>query len=278
MKTLVTGANGYIGGHVVKSLLELGHQVTVCDLNVTDVDGRASVIEADLFGETSGIYEKLGSPDVCIHLAWRDGFVHNSPNHIGDLSAHYRFLTAMVDGGLKHLAVMGTMHEVGYWEGAIDESTPCNPLSMYGIAKNALRQAMMLYCKDKDCKLYWLRAYYILGDDTRNHSIFAKLLQADGEGKNLFPFTSGKTKYDFITVDELAKQIAAASTQEEITGIINCCSGEPVSLADRVEQYIKEHHLSIRLDYGKYPDRPYDSPIIYGDNTKIRAILGSKDV
>ena len=33
---------------------------------------------------------------------------------MGDLSAHYKFLTAMIDGGLKQLAVMGTMHEVGY--------------------------------------------------------------------------------------------------------------------------------------------------------------------
>ncbi len=132
---------------------------------------------------------------------------------------------------------------------------------------------MMLYCKDKECKLYWLRAYYILGDDTRNHSIFTKLLQADADGQNLFPFTSGKTKYDFITVEELAKQLAVASTQEDVTGIINCCSGNPISLADRVEQYIKEHNLSIKLDYEKFPDRPYDSPITYGDNTKITEIM-----
>lgn len=278
MKVLVTGANGYIGRHVVKSLLDIGHEVTACDLRISDIDSRAAFLEENLFGNITNIFERLGSPDVCIHMAWRDGFVHNSPSHIGDLSAHYKFLTAMIDGGLKHLAVMGTMHEVGYWEGAINENTPCNPMSMYGVAKNALRQAMMLYCKDKDCKLYWLRAYYILGDDSRNHSIFAKLLQADKEGKALFPFTTGKTKYDFISVEELAKQIAIASTQEKITGIINCCSGNPVSLADRVEQYIKDNHLSIKLDYGKYPDRPYDSPIIYGDATKIQTILsnGSK--
>lgn len=273
MRVLVTGANGYIGRHVVSALLDNGHEVIACDLRVDGIDNRARCIEDNIFAGSDGAFERLGSPDVCIHLAWRDGFVHYSPNHIGDLSSHYRFLTSMVDGGLKHLAVMGTMHEVGYWEGAIDEHTPCNPLSMYGIAKNALRQAMMLYCKDKGCKLYWLRAYYILGDDTRNHSIFAKLLQADKDGQKLFPFTTGKTKYDFISVEELSRQIAIASTQEEVTGVINCCSGNPVSLAERVEQYIKDNQLSIKLDYGKFPDRPYDSPIIYGDNSKIQQIL-----
>ena len=271
-KVLVTGANGYIGRHVVSALLDNGHEVIACDLKVDGIDKRAKCIEDNIFAGSDDAFERLGSPDVCIHLAWRDGFVHNSPNHIGDLSSHYKFLTSMVDDGLKHLAVMGTMHEVGYWEGAINEHTPCNPLSMYGIAKNALRQAMMLYCNDKSCKLYWLRAYYILGDDTRNHSIFAKLLQADQEGKKLFPFTTGKTKYDFISVEELSRQIAIASTQEEVTGIINCCSGNPVSLAERVEQYIKDNPLSIKLDYGKFPDRPYDSPIIYGDNSQIQQI------
>lgn len=277
MKVLVTGANGYIGRHVVKALLDKGHDVIACDIRLDDVDSRAKVITVNLFGDVNNIFERLDCPDVCIHMAWRDGFVHNSQNHIGDLSSHYRFLTAMIDGGLRHLAVMGTMHEVGYWEGAIDENTPCKPLSMYGIAKNALRQAMMTYCKDKECKLYWLRAYYILGDDMRNHSIFAKLLQADMNGQKLFPFTSGKTKYDFITVGELAEQIALASTQEIVTGIINCCSGNPVSLADKVEQYIREHCLSIKLDYGKYPDRPYDSPIVYGDPRKINEIMDNCD-
>lgn len=273
MKVLVTGANGYIGRHVVSSLLDLGHKVIACDLKVSDIDTKAKVIEENLFSDMGCIFERLDSPDVCIHLAWRDGFVHNSFNHIDDLPAHYRFLTSMINGGLRHLAVMGSMHEVGYWEGAIDETTPCNPLSLYGIAKNALRQSMMLYCKERACKFYWLRGYYVLGDDSHNHSVFAKLLQADKEGKKLFPFTTGKTKYDFVSVEELSRQIAMASTQELITGIINCCSGKPVSLAERVEQYIKEHNLSIKLDYGKYPDRPYDSPIIYGDPTKIKQIM-----
>lgn len=274
IKVLITGANGYIGRHVVKELLDNGADVIACDLATDDVDKRAKCMCFNLFSLPEGnIYEQLGSPDICLHMAWRNGFFHNAPTQIGDLSAHYNFLTAMIDGGLKHLAVMGTMHEVGYWEGAIDENTPCNPISMYGIAKDALRRSMMLYTNQKGCILQWLRCYYILGDDRKNNSIFSKLLKAADEGKKTFPFTTGVNQYDFITVDELAKQICSVVMQSEVTGIINCCSGKPMSLAERVELFLKEHQLDIKLEYGVFPERSYDSPIVYGDTKKIKKIM-----
>lgn len=275
MKILVTGANGYIGRHVVCQLLKQGHDVTACDIRLNEVDKRATLKEYNILTGiySDNLYEELGKPDVCLHMAWRDGFVHNSPNHIGDLSNHYKFLTALLDSGLPHLAVMGTMHEVGYHEGAIDENTPCNPISFYGIAKDALRRSMILATKSHGCVLLWIRAYYIVGDDLKSNSIFAKLRTAALEGKTHFPFTSGKNKYDFIDIDDLATQIAAVVGQKEVTGIINCCSGQPVSLADRVEAFIKENNLDIQLDYGAFPDRPYDSPCTYGDDSKIKCIL-----
>lgn len=274
MKILVTGANGYIGRHVVKYLIDKGAEVIACDIVCNDVDERAECRSLNLFDLPEGnVWEQFGSPDVCLHMAWRNGFVHNAPTQMGDVSAHYNFMTAMIDGGLKQLAVMGTMHEVGYWEGAIDENTPCNPISMYGIAKDALRRAMIQYSDQKGCILQWLRAYYILGDDRKNSSIFCKLLKAADEGKKTFPFTTGKNKYDFITVDELAHLISATVMQHEIDGIINVCRGEPISLAERVEQFIEDNCLDIKLEYGAFPDRPYDSPCVYGDPAKINVIL-----
>lgn len=278
MKILVTGANGYIGRHVVADLINQGWDVIACDISTNEIDKRATRIEFDLFNLPEGnIYDFFSAPDVCLHMAWRNGFVHNSPSHMADLSAHYNFISRMIDGGLKQLSVMGTMHEIGYWEGAIDEKTPCNPISMYGIAKDALRRASILYAGQHNCILQWLRCYYILGDDKKSNSIFGKILKAAEDGKSIFPFTSGKNKYDFINVDELAHMISAAVMQNKINGIINCCKGEPISLAERVESFISEHHLNIRLEYGAFPERPYDSPCIYGDADKINKILSCKN-
>ena len=52
------------------------------------------------------------------------------------------------------------------------------------------------------------QSYYILGDDKRAIPPFAKIVDREEEGKVDIPFNSGKNKYDFISVDELAKQIA----------------------------------------------------------------------
>lgn len=273
MKIVVTGASGYIGRYVVSSLIERGHTVYAVDLKNDGIDPRAHILKVNIFSGENTIYKELNFPDLCVHLAWQDGFVHNSPKHIENLSKHFMFLKNLIDAGCRKIAVMGTMHEVGYWEGKIDENTPCNPLSQYGVAKNALRQSLSILSANSNVQLYWLRAFYILGDDKRNNSIFTKLLKAEEEKKEEFPFTTGTNKYDFINVQELGKQIAAAVTQDKITGIINVCSGKPVMLKDQVNAFIEEHNLHLKLKYGVFPERPYDSRIIYGDNSKILEIL-----
>ena len=192
---------------------------------------------------------------------------------MSDLSNHYVFLKNLIDSGIPKIAIMGTMHEAGYFEGKMDELNSTNPISMYGIAKDALRRSMKLYCKDKETKFQWLRAFYIFGDDEFGNSIFCKIRQAVREGKTQFPFTTGKNKYDFIHINDLVTQISYAVTQDDILGEINVCSGTPISLSEQIEWYISNNKLPIKLEYGKYPDRPYDSPCIYGDDSKIKAIM-----
>ena len=150
MKVLVTGAGGYIGKHVVRKLLECeGVKVIAVDLNINNIDERASIKQIDIFNGDEKMYYYLNEPDICLHLAWKDGFVHNSDSHIKMLFKHYEFLRNLINCGLKKVCVMGTVHEIGYYEGEGDEDTPCNPTTLYGIAKNSLRQ-MLFSLKNED--------------------------------------------------------------------------------------------------------------------------------
>lgn len=270
MKILVTGANGYLGQGITKQLLDYGHEVIATDFNEDLIDNRATIKCANIF-EIDNSYEYFDKPDILLHLAWRDGFVHNSINHLNDLPLHYAFIDKMIKSGIKHVAVLGSMHEIGFYEGSINENTPCNPESLYGISKNALRKAVELDCGNQVI-FQWLRGFYIVGNSTSGSSIFSKITQAAKEGKKEFPFTMGLNQFDFLDYDEFCKQVADTVSQTEINGIINICFGRPEKLADRVERFIKENHYDIKLNYGAFPDRPYDSKAIWGDDFKINLI------
>ena len=125
----------------------------------------------------------LSNPDVLLHLAWRDSFVHTSPFHIQDLPSHYAFLKKMVDEGIDRVCVMGSMHEIGFFEGSIHEDTPCHPMNLYGISKNALRNCVELMTANTKTKWQWLRGYYIVGNSEFGDSIFSKITKAEHEGK-----------------------------------------------------------------------------------------------
>ena len=274
MKILVTGANGYLGSGIVTSMINRGNKVIATDLKMDHVDNRAEKKTCNLF-EIDNPFEYFGRPDVLLHLAWRDGFVHYSDAHIEDLPKHYSFLKKMAESGCKHIAVMGSMHEIGFYEGSINENTPCNPTTPYGIGKNALRNLTEMICRKNNIIFQWLRGYYIVGNSKYGSSIFSKITLAVEEGKKEFPFTFGQNQYDFIDYSEFCNQVACAVIQNQVQGIINICSGRPEKLADRVEKFIKENNFDIKLQYGVFPDRPYDSKAIWGDNSKIKKIMNN---
>lgn len=277
---LVTGAGGYVGRRVVRELSRRGLPVTAVgrhDLSGVFADlPRVRVLVSDALTPSPELDEALEEAAVLTHLAWTDGFVLNSRSHALSLSRHYELLTRAVDLGVTTVAAAGTMHEIGYWEGAVNDETPTRPVSLYGIAKDALRRLLFASAPQPEVTKLWLRFYYIYGDDLENNSIFTKILHAANEGKREFPFTSGTNQYDFIHVDQLARQIAAAVTQREVSGVINCSSGLPEPLGSRVEAFIQDNDLRLSLAYGAFPDRPFDSPAIWGDTAKIDRIMSSR--
>lgn len=272
MKILVTGANGYLGTGVVKQILDDGHEVIATDYECKEIDKRAQTYSIDLFSVEDPYYF-FGKPDVLLHMAWRNGFVHNSTSHIEDFPKHYDFIESFMNSDIERIAVIGSMHEIGFFEGSIKENTPANPQSLYGISKNALRQSVCLLGKEKNKKVQWIRGFYIVGNSLRGSSIFSKIVKAEQEGKQSFPFTKGLNQWDFIDYEKFCLQVASTVEQDKYCGIINACSGYPEKLADRVERFINENHYKIRLAYGSFQDRPYDSKAVWGDDTIVNKIM-----
>ena len=190
MKILVTGANGYLGQGIVKHILDKGNTVIAADFKVDHVDKRADRRECNLFS-VEDPYNYFGCPDILLHLAWRDGFIHYSDTHVDDLPKHYSFIKAFAESEIKTIAAMGSMHEIGFFEGSIKEDTPCNPITPYGISKNGLRMLTEMLCKQRGKNFQWLRGYYIVGNSQYGSSVFSKITIAEAKGKKEFPFTMG---------------------------------------------------------------------------------------
>ena len=272
MKVLVTGANGYMGYGILPILLEMGFDIIATDLKIDKKFKNIKYIESDIF-TIENPFDFYDQPDVLLHLAWRDGFVHSSNAHIDDLPKHYHFIESLIKSQIHKIVILGSMHEIGYHEGSINENTVTRPLSLYGIAKNCLREAVISLIEKSNTKLQWIRGYYIVSNSERGNSIFSKIIQSERDGRKKFPFTTGINQYDFLDYKDFCFQVSSVVKNDEVLGIINCCSGYPESLGSRIERFIKEHRLKISLDYGVYPDREYDSLAVWGDNTKIKKIL-----
>lgn len=272
----VTGANGYIGRHVITRLQASRRwNITACDLADKGLFAGVRFCARDILTQPQDaqLYQELGRPDVCLHLAWQDGFMHNAPSHIDKLPAHFHFLQNLVEHGCMQLLVAGSFREYGPCNGRVSEEHPAVADNYYSWAKISLKRLLELYLQDKPVTLQWLRFFTPYGNDEYNNSVLSKIIRWESEGKTSFPFTEGKEQYDYIHINDLARQIAAAAAQTEISGAINCCSGTPSSLKEKVEELIAARGFKIRPQYGAFKTREYDSPVIYGDNAKIQKIL-----
>ena len=157
--------------------------------------------------------------------------------------------------------------------GMVSQNVFAEPENLYALSKRTLKRALEIYFKDKDICLQWIRPFTVYGDDEKNNSIMSKIIKWEQENKKTFQFTNGDEQYDYIEIDQLAQQIVAIAAQTEIDGVIDCCSGYPTRIGNKIEEFLKTNGYKIRPLYGAFPKRDYDSPVIYGDNTKIKKIM-----
>lgn len=276
MTIAVTGASGFIGRAVLSELARRGIAATAAvrsDTSTLSAGGHL-VVALDLHAAPEDSFERLGHPTTVIHLAWSGLPNYRSLHHIeSELPAQYRFLSDLVRSGVKSLVVAGTCFEYGMQSGPLDEKLPTRADNPYGFAKNTLRRQLEFLKASQPFALTWARLFYLHGEGQAATSLLPQLQQAVARGDKSFNMSAGEQLRDYLAVDEAARLLVALAMSEQDAGLVNVCSGRPISVRRLVEGWIHDNGWSIDLNLGHYPYPDYEPMAFWGDRSKLDQLI-----
>ena len=209
-----------------------------------------------------------------IHLAWEGLPNYKAAFHIEtNLPGHFAFLTNLVKSGLTNLTVTGTCFEYGMQEGRLEETMPAQPANPYAKAKDALRTSLQQLQHQHPFHLKWVRLFYMYGKGQNPKSLLSQLQQALDDEAEVFNMSGGEQVRDYLPVEKVAEYIVQIALQNWVEGIINCCSGQPITVRQLVENYLQQQGRSIRLNLGYYPYTDYEPMAFWGDTKKLHSLF-----
>lgn len=281
MRIAVTGSEGFIGSHLVRELrsrqgLDIVRMVRPG--STAEPLPGTTIVEFDLRSDDPAGFERLGRPDILVHLAWanvRGGSEHfHDPDHIrSELPAQERFLGTLARAGLRRLVAVGTCQEYGLCYGPIEESTPTAPETPYAIAKSRLHDHLEDLSLETGISLLWARLFYVFGPGQPERSLWGGLQAAIERGDTWFPMSAGSQLRDYLPAATVASLLTRLALDTRTTGVVNLGSGRPRSVRDLVESWIESATSPIAPRVGAIPSPDYESPAFWADTRRLERLL-----
>lgn len=276
MKIALTGAGGYLGTHLLDALTRYKGVDTVACFRRSD-HGRklppgtaAAVFD---IAQSDGVYERLGQPDVLIHLAWGGLPNYQSLHHFEEeLPRQYGFVKSMVEQGLKAVVVTGTCYEYGMSSGELVEDVEATPANPYGYAKAALRRQLRFLQSSLEFRLTWARLFYSFGEGQAPSSLYSQLRASVARGDTVFPMSRGEQLRDFMPIEAMADDLARVA-QANTDADVNVCSGRPTSVRRLVESWLDQNGWQIDLELGRYPYPAHEPLAFWGSRARLDRVL-----
>ncbi len=261
MKIFVTGANGFIGSHVVKRALEQDHEVVglrrTDRVTKIDLPSKPKWIEGTL---ENNLQQHLHGCEAVIHLAaYGVNPERNSRTEAfrWNVSASLSFLEQARKANVKRFVIAGSCSEYGksaerYHYVPCD--APLEPIDVYGSSKAEASIRALKFAKKNKLELAILRPFHIFGEGESDYRFWPSLKNAALSGQD-FPMTLGEQIRDFTPVEYAADIfIRYVENSKIIQGkpiISNLGMGKPQSLKSFAETQWKKFNAKGKLKFGE---------------------------
>ncbi|NER34665.1 MAG: SDR family oxidoreductase [Oscillatoria sp. SIO1A7] len=281
MRSLVTGGAGFIGSHVVDSLLSLNHEIIVLDNfstgrpeNLDRVKDRIELVECDISTPSSWI-GKFKDIDWVFHLAALADIVPSIQKPDAYFKANvdgtFNVLQASVASGVKRFIYAASSSCYGIPDNyPTPETAPIQPQYPYALTKRLGEELVMHWAQVYKLPALSLRFFNVYGTRSRTSGTYGAVFGVFLAQKlNNKPFTivgTGEQTRDFTYVTDVAEAMVAAAKSDRVCEIYNVGSGKTVSVNRLVEL------LGGEKTY--IPKRPGEPDCTFADITKIGKELG----
>ncbi len=277
MRTLVTGAGGFVGVHLVRHLEDSGDEVVELERNVDGIDiaDAEPLTEAVMAAKPQVVYHLAGASDV--GGSWsvpRETFLANALGTLNVLEA------ARAAGAERVLAVTSAdvYGRVSEDELPLREDQPLRPVSPYAaskVAADALAQQAWLGHR---LPVLRVRAFNHLGPGQSDRfvapSLAARIARNERDGGDEVPIGNMTPLRDVTDVRDVVRAYRLLMEHGEPGAVYNVCRGRAVSVKEIADVLLSMAGRPMHLVSDPGLQRPVDIPILVGDNGALRRVTG----
>jgi GDP-4-dehydro-6-deoxy-D-mannose reductase len=277
VRSLVTGAGGFVGVHLVRHLEDQGDEVvqlerTVDGIDIADAD---RLTEAVIAAKPEAVYHLAGASDVGGSWASpRETFMANAFGTLNVLEA------SRAAGAERVLAVTSAdvYGRVTEDELPLTERQPLSPVSPYAaskVAADALAQQAWLGHR---LPVVRVRAFNHLGPGQSDRflapSLAARIARNERYGGDEVPIGNMTPRRDVTDVRDVVRAYRLLVEHGEPGAVYNVCRGVAVAVKQIAEELLGMATRPMRLVSDPALQRPVDIPVLVGDNTELRRATG----
>lgn len=267
---LVTGATGFVGRQIVKSLADRGLRIYAVvrpgsAARLEGIQGVELILVDDVFAASAGWWAAICSTvDTVIHAAWytEPSSYMTSVKNLDCLRGSLELAAGCIQARLRRFVGIGTCAEYAIGTAPLDVDTPLEPTTPYAGAKAATYFALKDLLPRLGTEFAWCRLFYLHGEGENPRRLVPYLRERLASGKPA-DLASGTHVRDYLEVREAAAKIAQIALSGAC-GPVNVCSGRPQTVRELAESIADEYGRRDLLNFGARPDNDFDPPYVVG--------------